>query len=158
MFDGVFKGLINFANRIKEDVSEILKLVVDIILTMIDDMNKIAVDKIDKMPSLSEMFSGISFIIVIPTANNIIRKKIPFIGGLISSIFNIFIEKLTDKVADILNIITNSKKIEKVERTQNQMAKTGVMKINNYNQNALEILAELRIILQMKSSPLLLKL
>lgn len=80
LFDGVFQGLVNFLEKLEKDISRILNLSLEIVRSVLGDIQHTSSKQIKEMPKISEIISGVILIVVVPSLNNVIKDKIPLFG------------------------------------------------------------------------------
>jgi len=132
LFDGVLQGLVNFMKRLEEDISGILNLCFEITRSVLGDIQNAASKRTKELPKISEIISGVILIVIVPTLNRIIRDKIPFMGGPLVGLIDLILDKLTAKMPDIADNISESNIVKKIEDKKEKVS--GVMdgKLSKY--------------------------
>ena len=121
-FDGVLQGLINFLKRLEEDISGILNLCLEIARNVLVDIRNATSNRIQNLPKVSEIISGVILIVIVPTLNRIIRDKIPLVGGPIVGLIDLILDKLTAIVPTISDNISEAKIVDKIEAKKEKMS------------------------------------
>lgn len=92
---GVLLGLILLIYRLTGDTENILNTVLEISQTVLNDLKTVhgkLADKTFALPKLSDIVSGVMYIVVLPGAHTIVRDSVPFFGRpagyLMEKIFN----------------------------------------------------------------------
>jgi hypothetical protein len=90
-FNGVWWGLVNLIKLLKNDMMNIIDLMLNLTETVMADFRTLKSTDVAnkfKIPKTSEIINGIIFIVILPVISKIIRNKMPFLGTTISSTIN----------------------------------------------------------------------
>ncbi len=100
--NGVLLGLVLFIRRIRDDMTRIFTISSDLCVQALRDIStarrKLS-GKPGGFPGLAEIFHGMNAVVILPMVVQILRRKIPFAGGLAASVterfFNVFDRRMS---------------------------------------------------------------
>ena len=138
-FVGSIQGLVNFLKRLKEDLSGILKLSLEMIHSVLDDIRRTS-EGILEMPKTSEIISGVILIVIVPSLNQIIRKRILFVGGFVVKLIDFVLDKMTVALVKSADDISQSDTVQKLDDNQEKLTDEVEAKIAKYHETSLNIL------------------
>lgn len=97
MSNGLILGIIVFLKKISADLEKIVSLSFEQSQIVLRDMqavkNKVT-DKSLMLPSVIDVFSGVTYIIVLPGVTEVISKKVPLVGRIASTLVNLVFGKI----------------------------------------------------------------
>ncbi|MGB1207079.1 MAG: hypothetical protein ACPG5B_15645 [Chitinophagales bacterium] len=97
---GFLFGLLFLTWRMKSDIWQIINYSLDIMHSMIKDLNQInhQINPENRKNVLGLLFKGIIHILTIPMLSQIVAEKVPFVGGIIK----IFLKKILTLIANVI--------------------------------------------------------
>lgn len=105
LMNGIPLGISLFLQKTSDDVVSLLIFTLDQtrqVLSDIQDLQSRHNTKQLELPKISEVMTGCIYILVLPKATAIIRKKVPLVGRLVSycihKIFDLLLDKLVESV------------------------------------------------------------
>jgi|GEM_PF-2794387 len=129
VYNGLVWGLIKFVEAFVQDINELVALSVSQTQTVLSDIQtgKIASNRANQQHlKLSDIFNGVLFLVILPTATNFVTKKIPLIGWLIAGI----IKKVFQAFSIITGAQTSDKKNQKLKEDP-QVSLNGIQNTGN---------------------------
>ncbi len=89
LFCGISFGLLLLIFRLKKDIIEIAKFCLEMLRQIVGDLDQVngTISEENKQEVLRMLFKGIVHIVVIPMLTTVLKRKIPIVGLIISSLF-----------------------------------------------------------------------
>ena len=81
-FLGSIQGLVNFLNRLQDDIAAILTFSLEIVESILSEFQQKASNVTSNPPAVSQIISDLILFGIIPATGQIIRKRIPVLSGL----------------------------------------------------------------------------
>ena len=81
-FLGSIQGLVNFLNRLQNDITAILTLSLEMVESILSELQQKASNVTSNPPAVSQIISDLILFGIIPATGQIIRKRIPVLSGL----------------------------------------------------------------------------
>ena len=139
------QGLVNFVNRLRDDISEILALLLEMVESILSELQQEATNTVSSIPAISQIFSNLIIFGIIPAVAQIIRKRIPILGGFISGLIRFILKKmeiLLKKRVECLAI--ESGHLQKLDQSQQEVVKTIDESLSEYHQTSLRFLSTIK--------------
>lgn len=97
---GTLLGLLFLSGKMKTDIIKLLNYSLNIMNSLIMDLNQVSNQMSPKKrkDTLELLFNGIIHIVTIPTMSEVIRDKIPFVGGYIAKLFTRTLAFISDRI------------------------------------------------------------
>ena len=97
---GTLLGLLFLSGKMKTDITELLNYSLDIMNSIIMDLNTVSsqLRPEKRKDTLGLLFNGIIHIVTIPTMSEVIRDKIPFVGGYIAKLLTRTLVFISDRI------------------------------------------------------------
>ena len=113
--DGLLLGIHRFVMKTIEDVKSIILLSLqtsDDVLTDVGKLEEQTSQKVEQLPSASEIVNGVLYHVVLPNVMQlIVQRKLPLIGTILTSVFTKIVHSASARMTKIL---AKTKKPEKV--------------------------------------------
>lgn len=100
LISGTLLGLLFLSGKMKTDIIEVLNYSLNIMNSIIMDLNQVSnqLSPEKRKDTLGLLLNGIIHIVTIPTMSEVIRDKIPFVGGYIAKLFTRTLVFISDRI------------------------------------------------------------
>lgn len=104
IFNGIPLGAINFVRQLTGDIGNIIGLSLEQSQRIVQDIEEVhrkAKDKEFEYPKISEVIAGVIYIVILPTVTEIISKRIPKVGKMVSWVISKVMNAIAEKMIGI---------------------------------------------------------
>ena len=144
-FLGSIQGLVNFLNRLQDDITAILTLSLEMVESILSELQQKASNVTSNTPAVSQIISDLILFGIIPATGQIIRKRIPVLGGSIAKLIDFVLNKMEVVLRTRAEgIISQSTHLENIDRQQQELVETTEEAISQYHQTSLNLLSAIK--------------
>ncbi len=136
LVNGILWGIVRFTKQLARDVDQIGQLTTDTAARILTDVGQFSGQaNPGQRPKLSEVALGTVYLVLLPGISKAMERKLPLLGGPISSLINTVVGALAQQVADRLDAgqakVAEAVGPQAAQRTQTlrQYAESGTQKI-----------------------------
>lgn len=100
LLSGILAGLLFLIWKMKSDIWSVIEYSLDIMKSAVGDISHVKnqLTAQNSRDILALLFTGVIHVVTIPTLSEVIREKIPIVGGLINLLIRRILTVITDKV------------------------------------------------------------
>ena len=106
LVNGVLLGLVLFVRRIRNDMVRVFEISGQLTLQVMSDIgaarNRLS-GQGNSFPGLLEIFQGVNAIVVLPVVTGILKRRLPFFGGLAARIVERFFSLVDSRLVSAIN-------------------------------------------------------
>ena len=144
-FLGSIQGLVNFLNRLQDDIAAILTFSLEIVESILSEFQQKASNVTSNPPAVSQIISDLILFGIIPATGQIIRNRIPVLGGSIARLIDFVLNKMEVVLRTRAEgIISQSTHLENIDRQQQELVETTEEAISQYHQTSLNLLSAIK--------------
>ncbi len=136
LVNGLLWGMVRFAKQLAHDVDQIGQLTTDTAARILTDCGQLGGQaSLGQLPKLSEVALGTVYLVLLPGISKAMERKLPLLGGPISSLINTVVGALAQQVADRLDAgqakvaEAVGSQVDQRAQTLRQYAESGTQKI-----------------------------
>jgi len=139
------QGLVNFLNRLQSDITAILNLSLEIVESILNELQKKTIDTVSNTPAVSKIISDLILFGIIPKTVQIIRQRIPVFGGAMANLMQFILKKMEIVLKTRTEgIIMESTHLQNIDQHQQKIVKTTEETISEYHQTSLRLLNSIK--------------